>query len=71
MTIAGITGKVALIIGGGWETGRATAHAFAARGAKAVVADRGRESGEETVTMIKDDGGESTVIRTDVTAARR
>lgn len=60
-------GKVAVVTGGGSGIGRATALAFAKNGAKVVIANRSRESGEKTVHMIRDEGGESTFVQTDVT----
>ncbi len=58
--------KVGLITGGSSGLGRATALAFAREGAKVVVASRGIERGEETVTTIKANGGDATFIQTDV-----
>ncbi len=61
-----LKGKVSLITGGSSGIGRATALAFAREGAKVVVASRGIERGEETVTEIKANGGDATFIQTDV-----
>lgn len=58
--------KVAIVTGAGSGIGQATAILFAKEGAKVVVADRNREWGEKTVTMIKEAGGEATFIQTDV-----
>ena len=46
-------GKVALVTGAGSGIGRATAYAFAARGAKVVVADVDVKGGEATVSRIQ------------------
>ena len=59
-------GKVAIVTGGSSGMGRATAYAFAARGAKVVVADIDVKGGETTVSRIKESGGEATFVRTDV-----
>jgi glucose 1-dehydrogenase len=49
--------------------GRATAQAFAAAGARVVAADIADGGGEQTVGMIKRDGGEAVFVRTDVSQA--
>jgi NAD(P)-dependent dehydrogenase (short-subunit alcohol dehydrogenase family) len=68
-----VTGKVALVAGGGQtpgETignGRATCILLAREGARVVVADRNLASAEETVSMIKAEGGEASASQADVT----
>jgi len=58
--------KVAIITGAGSGFGRATSILFAKEGAKVVVADWIAKGGEETVRMIKEDGGEAIFIKIDV-----
>jgi len=58
--------KVALITGGGNGIGRATAYAFADRGAKIVVVDLDEDAGNETAATIRKGGGDAMFIRADV-----
>lgn len=68
-----LTGKIAIIIGGGQtpgETvgnGRATAMRFSREGASVLVVDRSLESAKETVTAISADGGVAAAFAADVT----
>lgn len=58
--------KVALVTGGGSGIGRATALAFAQRGARVVVADLDEPGGEQTAAQIRERGGSALFVRTDV-----
>ena len=64
-------GEVALVTGGSSGIGRATALAFAAEGAKVVVASRRSEELAETVKLIKAAGGDAIFAKTDVTQANQ
>jgi NAD(P)-dependent dehydrogenase (short-subunit alcohol dehydrogenase family) len=59
-------GKVAVVTGASGGIGRASALAFAAKGASVVVADIQAEQGAETVSMIKEKGGDAVFVKTDV-----
>lgn len=63
------TGKAGLVTGSGSGIGRAVAVAFADAGAKVLVADVDDSGGEQTVSVIKDRGGEAIFLRADVTSA--
>jgi len=65
----GIKGKTAIVTGAGSGIGRATALAFAAAGAKVVVAEKDEASGKSTMQMIQAQGGEAMFIMTDVAKA--
>ena len=60
-----LTGRVALVTGGGSGIGRAAAELFAEQGAAVIVSDRSN-SGEETVAAISEAGGEATFVQADV-----
>ena len=64
-----LEGKVAIVTGGGSGMGEATSILFAEEGAKVVVADWVAEGGERVVKKIKDNGGEATFIKVDVSKA--
>lgn len=69
---SGLTGKVALISGGGAAddgigNGRAAAMLLARAGAKVLVADRDLKSAERTVEMIAAEGGVAAAHASDVT----
>ena len=60
-------GKVAIVTGGASGIGRATAIAFARDGAKVVIGDIDAAGCENTVTAIKEKGGEAIYLRADMT----
>ncbi len=62
--------KIALVTGGGSGIGRAAALHFAKEGSKVVVVDMSVEGGEETVEMIKQNGGEAIFVKTNVRIQR-
>ena len=64
--------KVALVVGAGsmgpgMGNGKATAILFAREGAKVVAADKNLKAAEETVGIIKSEGGEAVAVQADVT----
>src|SRR3984893_10798081 len=61
--------KVAIVIGGTSGIGRAAAVAYAREGAKVVVAGRRAAEGEETVRLLRAQGGEGFFVTTDVSKA--
>jgi len=66
----GFQDRVALVTGGASGIGRAAARVFAREGARVIVAtDSNIKGGEETVRLIKSDGGEATFVKCDVTRA--
>lgn len=61
------TNKVAIVTGGSFGIGRATALAFSKKGAKVVIADWSEDN--ETLNLIKDAGGEAIFVKCDVSKA--
>ena len=62
------TGKVVLVTGGGAGIGRESAILFAKHGAKVAVNSVGPVTGQETVDMIKANGGDAIFLRGDVSS---
>jgi NAD(P)-dependent dehydrogenase (short-subunit alcohol dehydrogenase family) len=58
--------KTALITGGGGGIGRESALLFSREGAKVVVVDVADKLGEETVELVKKQGGEAVYVHSDV-----
>ena len=65
-----LTGKVAIVTGGARDIGRAVSIKLASLGAKVVVNYlNGKEQAEETLSLIKQAGGEAISVQGDVTKA--
>jgi len=64
-----LSGKVALVTGGGSGIGEASALAFAAAGAAVVVADLEHQTGAAVASRIEADGGRALFVPTDVARA--
>jgi len=61
--------KVSLITGAGSGIGRETALLFAAEGAQVVIVDINDAAGNETVAMVRAQGGDATYVHADVSKA--
>ncbi len=69
-----LEGKVAIVTGAGSSgpgvgTGKATATLFAREGAKVLLVDRSGSAAEETLSAIREEGGEASVFEADVTSS--
>jgi NAD(P)-dependent dehydrogenase (short-subunit alcohol dehydrogenase family) len=63
----GLSGKVAVVIGGTGVLGGALAEGIAQAGAATIIAGRGADRGEERVAAIKNLGGQASFLPVDVT----
>jgi NAD(P)-dependent dehydrogenase (short-subunit alcohol dehydrogenase family) len=63
--------KVALVTGGSFGIGRATAVAFATRGARVVIADRAEDKDQGTLNAVKSAGGEAMFMQCDVSDSKQ
>ena len=63
-----LTGKVALVTGGGSGIGKATAQRLAAEGAAVLVTDVNDEAGTAVAKGIVDDGGRASYMHLDVSS---
>src|SRR5579859_4335809 len=68
-TMGRLEGKVAVVTGGGAGIGRASAFAFAREGARVAVVDVASDTGNETVRLIRESGGEAHFVCCDVIRA--
>jgi NAD(P)-dependent dehydrogenase (short-subunit alcohol dehydrogenase family) len=69
-----LKGKVAMVVGAGsigpgWGNGKATAATFAREGAQVFCVDRNGAAAEETVNIIKSEGGKAAAFTADVSRA--
>ncbi|MCH1625743.1 SDR family NAD(P)-dependent oxidoreductase [Ferdinandcohnia quinoae] len=61
-----LSNKIAVITGAGSGIGRASSLKLASDGATVVVVDFNKETGEETLKLVKEQGGEGIFIQADV-----
>lgn len=61
-----MTDKIALVMGGGAGTGRATVLAFAREGATVVIADVNEKGGRDTLALVEAEGGTGLFIAADM-----
>jgi NAD(P)-dependent dehydrogenase (short-subunit alcohol dehydrogenase family) len=64
-----LQGKVTLVTGASSGIGRAIALAYAREGAKVVVSDVNVAGGEETVSLVREQGGDAIFVPADVSRA--
>jgi NAD(P)-dependent dehydrogenase (short-subunit alcohol dehydrogenase family) len=61
-----LTNRVAIVTGGSRGIGKASAMLFAREGARVLIGDIEQQDGQDTVSLIKQAGGEAHFCRTDV-----
>ncbi|EKN65306.1 Short-chain dehydrogenase [Neobacillus bataviensis LMG 21833] len=66
-----LSGKTAIVTGGGSGIGRAAAIRFASEGACVTVADVDTVTGEGTVSLILESGGKAIYVKTDVSDSKQ
>jgi 3-oxoacyl-[acyl-carrier protein] reductase len=64
--MARLSGKVAVVTGGGSGFGEGIAHTFAREGASVMVADLNLEAAERVAAAIREAGGQARAVRADV-----
>ncbi len=64
--MADLTGQVAIVTGGAWGIGRATARRLAADGARVLIADLDGEAAAQNVARIREAGGSAASVVADV-----
>ncbi len=68
---AGLTGRVAIVTGGGTGIGRAISERFIADGASVVIAQRRIEKGEEVAATLRGRGANAVAIHVDISDRRQ
>ncbi|MDN3015885.1 glucose 1-dehydrogenase [Paenibacillus sp. BSR1-1] len=61
-----LANRIAVITGAGSGIGRASSLKLASNGATVVIVDFNRETGEETLKLVKEQGGEGIFVQADV-----
>lgn len=64
-----LEGKVIVVTGAGSGIGRVSAVIMGSRGAKLVLVDFNSQTGEETLELVRQNGGEGTFVQADVSKA--
>ncbi|MFT3866520.1 MAG: SDR family NAD(P)-dependent oxidoreductase [Solirubrobacterales bacterium] len=62
-----LAGKVAMITGAGSGLGRVSSRLFAREGARVVITDLSEKRAQETLGLVRDEGGEAIALKADVT----